>query len=97
MIRNFILQHKIFFIIVLSLLLVKVIWVAWSYWGSGSFDKEKNDLLQRRNFLAGKIMVEPRKLLSEMPSDIGLQFQGEWALHSCSMLTEALPAEQLLP
>lgn len=90
MIRNFILQHKIFFITVLSLLLVKVIWVAWSCWGNGSFDKEKNDLLQRKNFLVSKIMVEPRKLLSEMPSSIGLQFQGEWALYSCSMQTEAL-------
>lgn len=90
MIRNFILQHKIFFITVLSLLLVKVIWVAWSCWGNGSFDKEKNDLLQRKNFLVSKIMVEPRKLLSEMPSGIGLQFQGEWALYSCSMQTEAL-------
>ena len=90
MIRNFILQHKILFITVLSLLLVKVIWVAWSSWGNGSFDKEKNDLLQRKNFLVSKIMVEPRKLLSEMPSGIGFQFQGEWALYSCSMLTEAL-------
>lgn len=35
-------------------------------------------------------MVEPRKLFSEMPRGIGLQFQGEWALYSCSMLTEAL-------
>ena len=90
MIRNFILQHKIFFITVLSLLLVKVIWVTWSCWGNGSFDNEKNDLLQRKNFLVAKIMVEPHKLFSEMPSGIGLQFQGEWALYSCSMLTEAL-------
>ncbi|MCX4295000.1 MAG: hypothetical protein OSJ56_13195 [Prevotella sp.] len=90
MIRNFILQHKIFLITVLSLLLVKVIWVAWSCWGNGSFDKEKNDLLQRKNFLVAKIMVEPHKLFSEMPRGIGLQFQGEWALYSCSMLTEAL-------
>lgn len=25
-----------------------------------------------------------------MPQGIGLQFQGEWVLYSCSMLTEAL-------
>ena len=35
-------------------------------------------------------MVEPRQLLNEMPGSIGLQFQGEWALYSCSMLAEAL-------
>ena len=83
-------RHKWFFLVTFSLLLIKIGWVAWSCWGNGSFDKEKNDLLQRKNFLVGKIMVEPRKLLSEMPSGIGLQFQGEWALYSCSMLTEAL-------
>lgn len=64
--------------------------MAWSCWGNGSFEKEKSDLLQRKNFLVGKIKVEPRQLLREMPGGIGLQFQGEWALYSCSMLTEAL-------
>lgn len=67
-----------------------MIWVTWSCWGNGSFDNEKNDLLQRKNFLVSKIIVEPRQLLREMPSGIGLQFQGEWALYSCSMLAEAL-------
>lgn len=87
--KEFIFKHK-FFLIILSLLLVKVIWVNWSCWGNGSFDSEKNDLLQRRNYLVGKIVVEPRKLLNEMPGGIGAQFQGEWALYSCSMLAEAL-------
>ena len=79
-----------FILIILSLLLVKVMWVTWSCWGNGSLDDEKNDLLQRKNYLVGKIMVEPRQLLNEMPGGIGLQFQGEWALYSCSMLAEAL-------
>lgn len=87
---DFILRHKKFFIIVLSLLLIKIIWVEWSCWGNGSFDKEKNDLLQRRNYLVDKIIVEPQQLINEMPSGIGVQFQGEWALYSCSMLAEAL-------
>lgn len=47
-------------------------------------------MLQRRNYLIDKIVVEPRQLLNDMPSSIGLQFQAEWALYSCSMLTEAL-------
>lgn len=88
--RYFLIRHKVFFIIILSLLLVKVIWVGCSCWNLGSFEGEKNDLLQRKNYLVGKVMVEPRQLLNEMPGSIGLQFQGEWALYSCSMLTEAL-------
>lgn len=67
-----------------------MLWVTWSCWGNGSLDDEKNDLLQRKNYLVAKIMVEPRQLLDEMPGGIGLQFQGEWALYSCSMLAEAL-------
>lgn len=88
--KVFIFKHRFFLIIILSLLLVKVIWVTWSCWSNGSFNDEKNDLLQRRNYLVGKIMVEPQQLLNEMPGGIGLQFQGEWALYSCSMLAEAL-------
>lgn len=88
--RYFLIRHKVFFIIILSLILVKVIWVGCSCWNLGSFEGEKNDLLQRKNYLVGKVMVEPRQLLNEMPGSIGLQFQGEWALYSCSMLTEAL-------
>lgn len=87
---RFIIRHKVFFIAVLSLLLIKMLWVTWSCWGNGSLDDEKNDLLQRKNYLVAKIMVEPRQLLDEMPGGIGLQFQGEWALYSCSMLAEAL-------
>lgn len=84
------LRHKMFLITVLSLLLIKIVWVIWSCQGNGSFEGEKNDLLQRRNYLIDKIVVEPQQLLDEMPNGIGLQFQGEWALYSCSMLTEAL-------
>lgn len=87
---RYIIRHKVFFIAVLSLLLIKMLWVTWSCWGYGSLDDEKNDLLQRKNYLVGKIMVEPLQLLEEMPDGIGLQFQGEWALYSCSMLAEAL-------
>lgn len=87
---SFFLQHKVVILSILTLLLIKGIWVTWSCWDNGSFDKEKKELLQRKNYLVGKIVVEPQQLLNEMPSGIGLQFQGEWALYSCSMLTEAL-------
>lgn len=90
MMLGFFLRHKVIILMVLTLLLIKVMWVTWSCWGNGLFDKEKNELIQRKNYLVQKIVVEPRQLLNEMPSGIGLQFQGEWALYSCSMLTEAL-------
>ena len=95
---SFFLRHKIAISTILILLLIKVIWVTWSCWGNDSLDDEKNDLLQRKNYLVGKIMVEPRQLLNEMPSGIGLQFQGEWAIYSCSMLAEAMAnMESLYP
>lgn len=87
---KFILRHKVFLITVLSFLFIKIVWVTWSCWDNGSFEGEKNDLLQRRNYLIDKIVVKPQQLLNEMPNSIGLQFQGEWALYSCSMLVEAL-------
>ncbi len=90
MIWDFICKHKVVIISILTLLLIKIVWVKWSCRDNGSLEKEQSELLQRRNYLVGKIVVEPQQLLDEMPSGIGLQFQGEWALYSCSMLTEAL-------
>ena len=88
--RRLFLRNKVAILTILILVLIKIVWVVWSCKGNGSFDKEKNELLQRRNYLVGKVVVEPQQLLDEMPNGIGLQFQGEWALYSCSMLTEAL-------
>ena len=83
-------NYKWVILTILFLGLMKMVWVLWSCWNNGSFDKERGELIQRKNYLVNKIVVEPRQLLNEMPSEIGLQFQGEWALYSCSMLTEAL-------
>lgn len=58
-----VLKHKYFFIIVLALILVKVIWVSWSCHGTGTFESEKTELMQRRNHLVGKIMTQPLKLI----------------------------------
>lgn len=88
--KGFISRYRFILLSILSLLLVKVIWVTWSCWNNGNFDNEKKELFQRRNYLVDKIIVEPKLLLDAMPDDIGLQFRGEWALYSCSMLTEAL-------
>lgn len=89
-ILRFMRRHIVFFSVVTLLILVKVVWVTWACWGNGTFEAEKSDILQRRNWLIDKIVVEPQKLLDEMPESIGEQFQGEWALYSCSMLTKAL-------
>lgn len=87
---NVLLRYKKFLISIIFLVLIKVLWVTWGCWDNGSLDQEKAEILQRRNYLVEKIVVEPRQLLHEMPDGIGLQFQGEWALYSCSMLTTAL-------
>lgn len=86
----FVIRQKVVISTVGILMFIKVIWVSWSCWNNGSFYKEKNELIQRKHYLVEKIVIEPLQLLNEMPSGIGLQFQGEWALYSCSMLTEAL-------
>ena len=36
------------------------------------------------------VCTTPQELLNEMPSGIGEQFQGEWALYTCSMTSAAL-------
>ena len=72
------------------LILVKVIWVKCSTWNVGTIKSEKDEILQRKIWLVDNVCIEPLQLLKEMPGGIGLQFQGEWALYSCSMLTKAL-------
>lgn len=37
-----------------------------------------------------KLVTTPEAVLDAMPSGIGTQFQGEWAMYSCSMLSAAL-------
>lgn len=76
--------------VIAVLALVKIAWVGWSCRGNGDFDKEKTELLQRRNYLVENVVVCPQQLLDRMPQEIGSQFEGEWALYSCSMLAEAL-------
>lgn len=72
------------------LILTKVLWVRLATRNIGSFETEKPELLQRRNYLISKINVAPQALIDEMPAAVGRQFQGEWALYSLSMLTFAL-------
>ena len=78
------------FAIALLFIALKCICVSWECLGQGSFDGEKKELLGRRDYLTGKLVVEPEEVLDAMPSTIGEQFRGEWALYSCSMLSQAL-------
>ena len=71
--------------VVISLVLTKSIWVMCATSGHGSFDGEKKEIIRRANYLTSKVATTPQNLLDEMPSGIGEQFQGEWALYTCSM------------
>ena len=76
--------------LVIFLVSLKIIGVSWESSRQGTPEIEKNEMLARRNYLLGKLLVTPEEVLNETPSAIGVQFQGEWALYSCSMLSAAL-------
>ena len=76
--------------LIVFLVLLKTVSVLWMCKGNGDFESEKKDILERQNYLVGKLVTTPQEVLNEMPSSIGPQFQGEWALYSCSMLSASL-------
>ena len=78
-----------FLTIVLSPIILKVLWVISQTFRHGSLDKEKNEIIRRANYLVSKVR-DPEQLFNEMPNWFGPQFQGEWALYTCSMTTIAL-------
>ncbi len=57
---------------------------------SAAWDDEKEDILERANWLCRQVIKDPAKLIADAPSIIGEEYQGEWAIYSCSMLTHAL-------
>ena len=75
---------------ILLLVAAKACWVKCETAGHGSFDNEKKDLIHRANYLTSMVCTTPQDLLNKMPSGIGEQFQGEWALYTCSMTSAAL-------
>ena len=76
--------------IISTIILLKISNVYWQCRNQGSFDSEKKEILQRSNYLEGKLLTTPQKVLNEMPAGIGEQFKGEWALYTCSMYSYAL-------
>ena len=77
-------------IVIVFIFVLKILSVIWMCQEHKSLDSEKNDIIERRNYLVDKLVTSPEKVLDEMPASIGVQFQGEWALYSCSMLSAAL-------
>lgn len=77
-------------LIILILALVKSVRVRVNMKGIGSFETEKQDILARKNYLAETLLDEPQNVIDRMPTLLGEQFQGEWALYSCSMFSAAL-------
>ena len=77
-------------LIVFLLIGIKWAWVCLSIRHHGSFEGEKKEILARRDYLASGLLVPPSDVLARMPRSIGPQFQGEWALYSCSMYAAAL-------
>lgn len=76
--------------IIAVLIVAKITWVSCATSGHGSFDGEKKEIIRRANYLTSMVCTTPQDLLNEMPSGIGEQFQGEWAIYTCSMTSAAL-------
>ena len=77
-------------LVILILVGLKVVWVLCSTSRHGSFSAERKEIIRRANYLTSMVCTTPLDLLNEMPSGIGEQFQGEWALYTCSMTSAAL-------
>lgn len=73
----------------LFLLLVKILWVIMATWRHGKPAKEEKEIVRRAKYLSSKIEEGPEKLCDGMPDFIGTQFQGEWAIYTCTMASVA--------
>jgi hypothetical protein len=76
--------------IITVLIVAKITWVSCATSNHGSFDGEKKEIVRRANYLTSMVCTTPQDLLNKMPSGIGEQFQGEWAIYTCSMTSAAL-------
>lgn len=83
-------RMMILLFIIAVLIMTKITWVLRTTSSNGSFDEEKKGIIHRANYLTSMVCTTPQGLLDEMPSSIGEQFQGEWALYTCSMTSAAL-------
>lgn len=80
----------IFLSIILAIVAVKCVWTAYFLRHTGDVETEKTDILERSRYLRDRLLVSPKEVIDVMPAAVGPQFQGEWALYSCSMYCAAL-------
>ena len=80
----------IIFLFILTLILAKAIWVIYGTFWHGNLVKEEAEVVRRANYLISKVATSPKQLMDAMPRQIPPQFQGEWAIYSCSMTCKAL-------
>ena len=83
-------------LVFIFLIILKIVWVDCATSGHGTIEGERKEVERRMNYLIKKVVTTPEDLLDEMPSGIGIQYQGEWALYTCSMTAAALVNMTLL-
>ncbi len=54
------------------------------------WEEEKAEILERAEWLCDHVIVAPRDLIKAMPSILGDEFGGQWAIYSCTHLQAAL-------
>lgn len=77
-------------VFIIAIVVLKFVWVSCATSGHGDWENERKDIIRRANYLTSKVATSPQEVLDEMPSGIGNQFKGEWALYTCSMTSAAL-------
>ena len=77
-------------LLVLFFAVLKGISVAYMKPSRGGIEEERTDIIARRDYLQSKLLTSPKRVIDLMPSIVGKQFQGEWALYSCSMFSASL-------
>lgn len=55
-----------------------------------SWEEEKQEIIERANWLCEKVIVDPKQLIAAMPQMLGPHYMGQWAIYSCSFLAFAL-------
>lgn len=55
-----------------------------------TIDKEKEEILQRAEWLSQKLITNPKDLLESYPKILGAYYGPQWSIYSCVMLIAAL-------
>ena len=57
--------------VIITLIIIKVVWVTCATSGLGDWESERKDIIRRANYLTERVATSPQELLNEMPSGIG--------------------------